>query len=289
MEKIYIYGLFSNIDDTIKYIGKANNLEVRLKMHYSQRNTGKTYKNNWIKKVIDDGNLIKIKVIEEVSVNNWIEREKYWINFYKGQLTNTSSGGLGGSGKKYNISYNDCKSIVLDLNIKSRNDWINNKDNLPKNIPKSPAEYFGSDWISWGDFLSTNKVHDNLIKNNYLTYIDAKEWIIKNLIPIKSRSYWKLKVNNNEIPNFIPNRPERFYKSRGWISWGDFLSNGRIANQNKKLLSYNEAKELINNLNISTLKQYKIIQSEYLNILPVHPHLTYKNKGYKNYEEFFRS
>ncbi len=69
---------------------------------------------------------------------------------------------------------------------------------------------------------------------------------------------------------------------------GDFLSNGRIANQNKKLLSYDHAKELVNNLNITTLKQYKIIQSDYVNILPVHPHLTYKNKGYKTYEEFFR-
>jgi hypothetical protein len=264
-------------------------LEVRLKMHYSQRNTGKTHKNNWIKRVIDDGNLIKIKVIEEVSINNWMEREIYWINFYKYQLTNTSSGGLGGSGKKYNISYKDCKSIILELNIKSRNEWLNNKNNLPKNVPKNPVEYFGSEWISWGNFLSTNKVQDNLIKDDYLSYIDAKEWIVKNFIPIKSRSCWKSKVYNNEIPNFIPNRPERFYKSRGWVSWGDFLSNGRIANQNKKLLSYSDAKKLVNNLNIITLKQYKIIQSEYVNILPVHPHLTYKNKGYKTYDEFFRS
>jgi len=67
------------------------------------------------------------------------------------------------------------------------------------------------------------------------------------------------------------------------------LSNGRIANQNKKLLSYSDTKELVNNINIITLKQYKIIQSEYVNILPVHPHLTYKNKGYKTYDEFFRS
>jgi hypothetical protein len=288
MEKVYIYGLYSNVDDTIRYVGKTNNLEIRLKMHYSQRNFSFTHKNNWIKKVIKNGNLIKIKLIEEVLVNDWQEREKYWINYYKNSLTNTSSGGLGGSGRKYNISYEDCKNIILKLNIKSRNEWLKNKSNLPKNIPKNPVEYFGNDWISWGDFLSTNRLQDNLIKDNYLSYIDAKEWILENILSIKSRSHWKLKVNNNEIPYFIPNRPERFYKNRGWISWGDFLSNGRIANQNKKLLSYNDAKELVNKLNIISLKEYKIIQSLYLNVLPVHPHLTYKNKGYKTYDEFFR-
>lgn len=289
MENVYIYGLYSNTDDTIRYIGKANDLENRLKMHYSQRNSGKTHKNNWIKKIIDNGGFINIKVIETVTIDNWIEREKYWINLYKDQLTNTSSGGLGGSGKKYNISYDECQKIVLGLNIKSRNEWLKYKKNLPTIVPKNPVEYFGSEWISWGHFLSTNRVQDNLISENYLTYIDAKEWILKNISPIKSKSHWKLRVYDNSIPTFIPNRPERFYKNRGWISWGDFLSNGRIANQNKKLLQYNDAKELVNNLNITTLKQYKIIQSDYVNILPVHPHLTYKNKGYKTYEEFFRS
>lgn len=32
----------------------------------------------------------------------------------------------------------------------------------------------------------------------------------------------------------IPNRPERYYKNRGWVSWGDFLGTGRVANQYKK-------------------------------------------------------
>jgi hypothetical protein len=45
----------------------------------------------------------------------------------------------------------------------------------------------------------------------------------------------------------------------------------------------------VKKLNIKTLKQYKKIQSEmYINELPVHPHLTYKNKGFKNYDEFFK-
>ena len=180
--------------------------------------------------------------------------------------------------------------MVKNVNIKSETQWrINSKlDTFPKEIPKSPEKYFGENWISWGDFLSTNRIHDNKVKNKYLTYEDSKEWIIKNIGIINSKKKWKYLVSNEIIPYFIPNRPERFYKNRGWISWGDFLSNGFVANQLKKILPYNEAKIMVNNLNIKTLKEYKEKQKLYVNILPAHPHLTYKNKGYSSYEEFFR-
>lgn len=290
MEKVYIYGLHTNIDETIRYVGKTSNLDKRLKSHYSQRNVSKTHKNNWIKKVINDGNKIIISVIEIVDLIDWQKREIFWINKYKENLTNTSKGGLGGSGKKYNISYNDCVNIIKYLNIKSETEWrIKSKLNtFPKEIPKNPEKHFGENWISWGDFLSTNRIQDNKLKNNYLTYDDSKEWIIKNIGIITSKKEWKYLVYNKKIPYFIPNRPERFYKNRGWISLGDFLSNGIIANQLKKIVSYSDAKIMINNLNITTLKEYKEKQKLYVNILPAHPHLTYKNKGYTSYEEFFR-
>jgi|LauGreDrversion4_2_1035121.scaffolds.fasta_scaffold13238_4 predicted GIY-YIG superfamily endonuclease len=292
MERVYIYGLCTNVDDTIRYIGKTNNLQKRLKSHYSQRNVSKTYKNNWINKVIDDGNKIIISIIEEVNFEEWQEREIFWIEKYKSNLTNTSKGGLGGSGKKYNISYEYCVKIINQFNIKSESEWriASKLDTFPKNIPKDPRSYFKEKWISWGDFLSTNRECDNLIIKNYITYLEAKEWILKNIGIIKSRKDWKKIVSEGLIPNFIPNRPERFYKNknRGWISWGDFLSNGFIANQYKKILSYDDAKIMVKNLNIKTIKEYKERQKLYVNTLPAHPHLTYKNKGYISYEEFFR-
>jgi len=292
MEKVYIYGLCTDIDKTIRYIGKAKNLEKRLKCHYSQRNVSKTHKNNWINKVINDGNKIVISIIEIVDINDWQKREIFWIEKYKNNLTNTSKGGLGGSGKRYNISYGNCVDIVKNLNINSETEWrlISKLETFPDNIPKDPRSYFSENWISWGDFLSTNRVSDNLIKENYITYDGSKEWIFKNIGIVKSRKEWKKLVSEGIIPNFIPNRPERFYKNknRGWISWGDFLSNGTIANQLKKIVSYSDAKIIINNLNITTLKEYKEKQKLYVNILPAHPHLTYKNKGYTSYEEFFR-
>ena len=42
------------------------------------------------------------------------------------------------------------------------------------------------------------------------------------------------------MPVFIPRRPERYYKNRGWVNWSDFLSNDKIQNQKKVFLDYDE-------------------------------------------------
>lgn len=229
--KTFIYGLYSS-DSKIRYIGKSDDPKKRLRRHLQQVNDSKTHKNSWIKKQLSENKEIKYLIIEEVSIDNWKEREKYWISKFD-NLTNTSSGGLGGSGKKYNISYEDCKNWIfnnLDKEINSKTKWILNCKNLPISIPRNPTQYFKNNgWISWGDFLGTNNIQDNL-KINYLSYDDVKNWIVLQNIKTTSKN-WKL-LN---LPNFIPRRPERYYKKRGWISWSDFLSdNNRISNLDKK-------------------------------------------------------
>jgi hypothetical protein len=287
MKTVYIYGLYTNQDDTIRYVGKCSDPDYRLKMHYSQRNYKKSYKNEWIKKSIKNGEKILIKIIEEVNENDWPEKEKEWINKFD-NLTNLAEGGKGGSVKKYNIEYDKMKDIIKKNNLKSKMDFIKFTKSVeyPNDLPKDPPNYFKNKWISWGDFLGTNRKQDNKIIENYTTYEEAKNYINNNF-NIKSIKEWK--KNLDKIPNFIPKRPERFYKNRGWISWVDFLSKKRIANQNRKIVSYKDAKKIVKDLNIKTLKEYKRIQSElYINELPVHPHLTYKNKGFINYDEFFQ-
>lgn len=285
MKKIFIYGLHTSNDDTIRYVGKCMDPEYRLKMHYSQRNSYESHKNKWIKKSIKNGEEIIMTILEEVNEDNWQYKEREWIEKFE-NLTNIAKGGKGGSSKKYNIKYHEMREIIQKYNIKSKTDFLKftKSEKFPKNLPKQPVSYFKDNWISWGDFLGTNRVQDNKAIEKYISYEEAKLYIKS--MNINSIKEWKLNISN--IPEFIPNRPERFYKKRGWISWVDFLGKKRIANQNRKIFSYEDTKEIIKKLNIKSIKEYKIIQSElYLNELPVHPHLTYKNKGFKNYDEFF--
>jgi len=261
MEKIYIYGLYERNDD-VKYIGKTNkeNLQLRLKEHINEsfRETTTTHKRNWIKSVINNGGKINIRLIEIVE-EEWSDREKYWISQFE-NLTNTTDGGEGGHGKIYSITYDECKNYIKKYNIKSLYAWRKYIKSLPDFIPASPREVFLNDgWISWGDFLGTGRIQDNKKTEKYIIYNDAKVYIKNNIKGITTREKWKNAVKNDKIPDTIPNRPDRYYnsKNRGWISWGDFLGTGKIANQYKKgiFLSYEEAKKYIYN-KASSIKEF---------------------------------
>jgi hypothetical protein len=254
-------------------------------MHYSQRNCNKSHKNQWIKKVIKEGDKIVMEILEIVNEETWPEKEREWIQKYN-NLTNISIGGKGGSNKKYKVLYEEMKDSISKYNIQSKSEFIKftKTKEYPNNLPKSPDRYFKDKWISWGDFLGTDRSQDNKVSEIYISYDECKSYIQSLNTKIRSKVEWR-KI---DIPHFIPKRPERFYKNRGWISWSDFLGKKRIANQYRKVLSYEEAKSIMIDLNIKTLNQYNKIQKEmYINELPVHPHLTYKNKGFINYDEFF--
>lgn len=93
--KIYIYSLCDPETKEVRYIGKTNNVKSRYNNHITS--DIKTHCCNWIKSLKNKGFLPEINIIEEVTIDNWIEREQYWISQYK-NLTNQTIGGEGLSG-----------------------------------------------------------------------------------------------------------------------------------------------------------------------------------------------
>lgn len=97
----FIYALVDPETKQIRYIGKSNNPTVRLYRHLKEKQH--TYKNMWIKSLRDRGFVPEVQIIEEVSIERWQERERYWIAFYRAQgldLANGTDGGDGVHGRK---------------------------------------------------------------------------------------------------------------------------------------------------------------------------------------------
>lgn len=99
-----IYGLVCPNSKQIRYIGVTRySLEKRLNEHLRE-NKSKTYKQKWIKSLLNKGLkpcIVLICLTDEV---NWIETEKFYIKLFKTNgfnLTNTSEGGEGGGSKGY--------------------------------------------------------------------------------------------------------------------------------------------------------------------------------------------
>ena len=98
MKTTFIYKLIDPETNQVRYIGKSNDPKQRLKAHYNKARYKPTHKFNWIKTLKDRGIRPIMEIIEEVSIEIWKEREKYWIMFYLEQgfsLTNCTTGGDG--------------------------------------------------------------------------------------------------------------------------------------------------------------------------------------------------
>ena len=116
---ICIYVLRDPITSEIRYVGKTKQkLYARLSSHkrYSRETTRPTHTTNWIKTLLNSNLVPIIECIEIVSENNWQERERYWIQYYRNQqvkLTNTLGGGQGAYGGINTASFKNRKHSEL--------------------------------------------------------------------------------------------------------------------------------------------------------------------------------
>lgn len=100
---VSIYALFDPREpDVVRYVGKTvQTLKQRLNDHISESRVEKFKKCTWLNSVIKQGFEPQVKLIEEVTNDNWEEREIHWITHYRclhgDRLTNTSFGGEGGN------------------------------------------------------------------------------------------------------------------------------------------------------------------------------------------------
>ena len=99
MNTTFIYALCCPCTGEVRYIGKSNKPKDRLKAHiWSGKRAQSSYKRNWIDKLKSKGFRPELLVLEETIVDNWKEREKHYIKYYKDlgcKLTNHCSGGEG--------------------------------------------------------------------------------------------------------------------------------------------------------------------------------------------------
>lgn len=96
----FIYSL--NCPDTgmVKYVGKSNEPKQRLHRHIRAIGMGETYRcANWLRSLQKAGKGPTLKILEECLIENWKERESFWISYYRnltpGELTNCKNGGDG--------------------------------------------------------------------------------------------------------------------------------------------------------------------------------------------------
>ena len=208
---------------------------------------------------------------------------------YKEEWSGWSDFLSSGNVARQNLEYTsiaEAKKYMLENNIRSEKQWIKHcKENRkPNDIPRDLRAVYSKKgvWISFPDFFNTNNVH----VKDVVSYEEAKT-ILKSLKLFGKDAF----IDYCKLENFdnrLPKNPSTKYKNNGWISWGDFLSTGNIATHELNYLPYDETKELVCNLHIKSLDEFKNYSNsdDRNNNVPKDPYTVYQNKGWLSWGDF---
>lgn len=163
LTKIYYLVSSRNILD-IKYVGKTvMSLNNRLCSHKSGK-CGK-YLKNWLNRELSENHEIIINLIEEVEEKKWVEKEMFWIAYYKSlgfKLCNLTDGGEGRLGYKHTDEFKRKMSERLK----------GHKSNSGKKIPKQSAYMKEAHSQGLYKFLHTKENSEKAIINRRNNRLD---------------------------------------------------------------------------------------------------------------------
>jgi len=145
-----------------------------------------------------------------------------------------------------------------------------------------------SDYITEEEILNNLeiKIWEKLAKAEWLTYEEARNYVRQK--KLDGKEDYAAFAKSDAKPKDIPSSPYKTYKNKGWISWGDFLGTGRIANQNRVYLEFEEAREYARGLGLkSSVEWFKKSKDGLIpNNIPKNPRRKYKDKGWKGYKDW---
>ncbi len=159
------------------------------------------------------------------------------------------------------MSFDEARNYAQSLNLKSSSQWkeYSKSGKRPEDIPARPNEvYKDKGWISWGDWLGTGRVADNL--KIYWPFKKARSYVHK--LDLKSNRDWRKYCKSGNKPDDIPSTPRLVYKDKGWISSGDWLGTGIVASYYIKYWSFERARRYVRKLNlISSIEWHEYAKS----------------------------
>ena len=212
---IYIYTLSDPRTDRVRYVGKTvQHPKNRLASHISTSKHGrkKDYCHCWIKSLLNEGLKPIMNIVEETYD---INRETYWINYYRDKeekLTNFTDGGeLGNLGKTWKLSPDKIKP-----KYSKKVYMMNSSQEVVKvfNSAKEFEHYYGfshgrckylvDNCIILDDGLipSYNKVINNPNRKRYKSVILKKDGIIKEFKSVKKAAEY-LNIDNSTLCKYL--------------------------------------------------------------------------------------
>jgi len=154
---VNIYKLIHPETLEVRYVGKTvESLKRRLSKHINNRmNNSKV--NKWIRKLIRNKQYPIIELIEQTTDDVWIEREMYWIDYYRQKNCNLMNITPGGECGSLNYTHtNEAKNKIGLANSRPKSkEWITNAKEATRratSIPIIQYSLLGEKIKEWDSF-----------------------------------------------------------------------------------------------------------------------------------------
>lgn len=146
------------------------------------------------------------------------------------------------------LSFEMAKSEVKKLGIKSMKEWREYyKKNKPEHLPAAPnIIYKDSGWKGFGDFFGTGVVAN--YNKKYREFTKAREFA--HSLKLKTVSDWRGYCKSGDKPEDISGSPHKTYKNKGWVSYGDWLGTGAVADGKQEWRPFEEARTFVRSLKL---------------------------------------
>lgn len=138
-------------------------------------------------------------------------------------------------------SFEEARQWARAQGLKSNTEWLKlaAEKRIPEDIPTNVQQVYRSEWQGIADFLGNNYVAT--YNREYRSFALAREWARAQ--GLQSGTQWReYSKQPGWLPGDIPANVSNVYRSE-WISWGDFLGSGYVANQKRRYRSFDEARK----------------------------------------------
>jgi hypothetical protein len=161
---------------------------------------------------------------------------------------------------------------------------------LPPDIPAAPrGVYIDRGWVSFGDWLGTGRVHVSMYQ--YRSYEDARAFVCA--LGIRTQSEWNAycrgELNGHgPRPLDIPSHPDRTYRGRGWMSWGEFFGTNSVAHCKRTFRSLAAARAYMRTQGLRNAEAWRAwcAAGHRPADIPAHPDAAYRGLGWVSWGDF---
>jgi hypothetical protein len=173
------------------------------------------------------------------------------------------------------LPFTVARAYARGLELKSQKGWKAWKKSgqRPSDIPAHPDQmYSDAGWISYPDWLGNGKQYD------MLPFTEGRAFARR--LGLKGQRGWKEWSKSEQRPSDIPGRPDRVYRDDGWVSWPDWLGNGKA--RNTVALPFAVGRAYVRKLKLRSWKEWQAWSKsgQRPSNIPSLPSRTYRDDGW---------